>query len=215
MEREQPVVAAFDFDGTLSTRDNVVPFLHRVAGLRTTLGAVGASALYVVTRARAQPIRDGLKTDVVRRVFAGRDAGLVGDIADEFAADIVRRHLRADAVARAQWHREQGHRVVIVSASFGVYLRPVARQLGLDAVLATELEVGSDGRLTGRLTGANVRGAEKARRLDQWIEDWRTETPDARPVFVWAYGNDGGDRELLTRADRAVRIGRRASLKPA
>jgi len=117
MEGEQPVVAAFDFDGTLSTRDNVVPFLRCVAGFRTTIGAIGASALHVVTNARVQPLRDGLKTDVVRRVFTGRDAGLIDDLADEFAADIVRRHLRADAVARVQWHREQGHQVVIVSAS--------------------------------------------------------------------------------------------------
>ena len=30
---EQPeVVAAFDFDGTLSSRDNFVPFLRRAAG---------------------------------------------------------------------------------------------------------------------------------------------------------------------------------------
>ena len=45
-----------------------------------------------------------------------------------------------------------------------------------------------------------MRGIEKARRLDQWIEEW------GEPVFVWAYGNDGGDRELWARADHAVRF---------
>ena len=33
------VVAAFDFDGTLSDRDNVVPFLRRVAGTAATAQA--------------------------------------------------------------------------------------------------------------------------------------------------------------------------------
>ena len=202
------VVAAFDFDGTLSTRDNVVPFLHRVAGTRATLRTATTSALHVATSPRAQRTRDALKADVVRRVFAGRDAAAVGDLARDFASDIMRRHLRAEALARTEWHREQGHRVVIVSASFGVYLRPVAQELGFDAVLATELEVGDDGRLTGQLAGANVRGAEKARRLDEWIR------ARGEPVFVWAYGNDGGDRELWARADRAVKIGRRGWLRP-
>ena len=86
-----------------------------------------------------------------------------------FAADVIARHLRAEAVERADWHRTQGHRLVIVSASLAVYLRPIAEHLRFDAVLATELEVGDDGRLTGAIDGANVRGAEKARRLDAWL----------------------------------------------
>ena len=201
------VVAAFDFDGTLSTRDNVVPFLLRIAGTRTALGAAAASGWRVVTSSRADRTRDALKAEIVRRVFAGRVAAAVDDLGREFAADIVRRHLRADAVARAEWHREQGHRVVIVSASFGVYLRPVAQHLELDGVLATELEVDDHGRLSGSLAGANVRGAEKAHRLDQWIRE------SGEPAFVWAYGNDSGDRELWAWADRPVKIGRRAWLR--
>jgi phosphatidylglycerophosphatase C len=70
--------------------------------------------------------------------------------------------------------------------------------------LSTELEVGADGLLTGRLVGANVRGAEKARRLDDWLGD--------RPAYVWAYGDSSGDRMLFARADHAVRVGRRAQL---
>ena len=133
------VVAAFDFDGTLSTRDNVVPFLHRVAGTRGTLRAATTSAVRVATNPRATHSRRSLQGGVVQRVFAGRDARSVDALARDFAADIVQRHLRAEAVARTEWHREQGHRVVIVSASFGAYLRPIAQQLGL-GVAATGLE---------------------------------------------------------------------------
>ncbi|MCJ7436243.1 MAG: HAD-IB family phosphatase, partial [Acidimicrobiia bacterium] len=109
-------------------------------------------------------------------------------------------HVRPDIVARAEWHREQGHERVIVSASFACYLRPVAARLGFDAGLGTELEVGSDRRLTGELAGPNVRGAEKVHRLEAWIGD--------APATVWAYGDSGGDRELLARADHPVRVGR-------
>jgi len=34
------VVAAFDFDGTLSTRDNLAPFLRRLVGTRRLAAAL-------------------------------------------------------------------------------------------------------------------------------------------------------------------------------
>jgi phosphatidylglycerophosphatase C len=199
------VVAAFDFDGTLSDRDNVLPFLRRVAGTAETAQAFAATAAHLARAGRRHWSRDDVKAEVVRRLLAGREADAVETSARGFAADVVGRHLRASAVELADWHRTQGHRLVIVSASFAVYLRPIADRLRFDAVLATEFEV-EDGRLTGRLEGANVRGPEKARRLEAWLD----ATFDGRPAFLWAYGDSSGDRELWARADRAVRLGRRS-----
>ena len=48
------VVAAFDFDGTLSPRDNVVPFLRRFAGNPTTARGFAAAGLQVARTGRAQ-----------------------------------------------------------------------------------------------------------------------------------------------------------------
>jgi phosphatidylglycerophosphatase C len=198
---QQDVVAAFDFDGTLSTRDNFVPFLRRVAGTSPAARAFVATVATLAPRGRDRWTRNDAKVEVLRRLLGGRDAAEVDAVAQGFADEIVDRHLRSDAIDRAEWHQTQGHRLVIVSASLGTYLRPVAEHLGFDAVLATDLEVGDDGRLTGRLAGANVRGPEKARRLDAWLA--------GSPTFVWAYGDSSGDRELWARADRAVRLGRR------
>ena len=106
---------------------------------------------------------------------------------------------------RADWHRTQGHRLVIVSASLGVYLRPIAERLRFDAVLATELEVGArrpPHRSHGGRERARPREGAPARRVDS--------TAPATP-FVWAYGDSSGDRELWARADRAVRLGRRGA----
>ena len=200
------VVAAFDFDGTLSTRDNFVPFLRRVAGTPATARAFAASAARVAKTGRSHWSRNAMKAELLDQLVGGRDAADLEDTARAFAVDVVERHLRAEAIERADWHRTQGHRLVIVSASLAVYLRPIAERLRFDAVLATELEVGDAGVLTGRMDGANVRGPEKARRLDAWIAD---DLPGATP-FVWAYGDSSGDQELWARADRAVRLGRRA-----
>ena len=198
------VVAAFDFDGTLSTRDNFMPFLKLVAGTRAISSALTAGTVSCGVRGTKAWKRDEIKAEVVRRLFTGRNAVAMDVLARGFADDVVRSYLRAETVEQADWHRTQGHELVIVSASLGMYLRPIAERLRFDAVLSTELEVGPDGLLTGRLAGANVRGAEKARRLDDWIGD--------RPAYVWAYGDSSGDRMLWARADKAVRVGRRAQL---
>jgi HAD superfamily hydrolase (TIGR01490 family) len=195
-------VAAFDFDGTLSSRDNFVPFLRRVAGTGTATGAFVRSAARLGLAGRARWSRNEMKARVLDRLFAGRDTAEVDAIGLDFANEVLARHLRDEAVQRAEWHRTQGHHLVIVSASLGAYLRPVGEGLGFDAVLATELEHGPDGRLTGRMLGENVRGPEKARRLVAWL--------DGSTPFVWAYGDSSGDRELWAHADRAVRLGRRA-----
>jgi phosphatidylglycerophosphatase C len=195
------VVAAFDFDGTLSTRDNFVPFLRLVAGSRAIGRALAAGSAQLGARGTPPWNRDALKAEVVRRIFAERNAASIEVLARAFADDVVRSYLRPDTIEQADWHRTQGHALVIVSASLGCYLRPIAERLRFDAVLCTELEIGEDGCFTGGLAGANVRGAEKARRLDGWL--------DGAPAYVWAYGDSGGDRMLWARADRPVRIGRR------
>jgi HAD superfamily hydrolase (TIGR01490 family) len=196
-------VAAFDFDGTLSSRDNFAPFLRRVAGNRAVARAMAVNTARLATGPRRERSRDALKALVLRDLFAGYDAATLDEIGRGFAFEIVQRHLRADMVQRADWHRTQGHDLVIVSASLGVYLRPIAEQLRFDAVLCTELEVGADGVLTGRMDGANVRGSEKARRLDDYL--------GGEPCAVWAYGDSSGDRELWARADHPVRVSRRGS----
>jgi len=189
-------VAAFDFDGTLSSRDNVIPFLRRVSG-NVAVGRALAIAVPFLAVGR----RNRAKRILLARTLRGVPAEDVNRIGEGFAADVVRSHLRDDVVARAAWHRAQGHELVIVSASLLPYLDPIGRRLRLDAVLGTAIEVDAHGRCTGRLAGMNVRGKEKVRRLDAWL--------GSEPAIVWAYGNSPGDRALLARADHGVRVTRK------
>jgi phosphatidylglycerophosphatase C len=99
---------------------------------------------------------------------------------------------------RLRHHRDEGHEIVVVSASLDVYLRPLVPRLGVDHVIACTLEADPRSVLTGELVGGNVRGPEKVRRLDAWLGD------DA--VELWAYGDSSGDDELLARADHPTRV---------
>jgi phosphatidylglycerophosphatase C len=206
---DRPTVAAFDFDGTLSTRDNFVPFLRRVAGTAAVTRSMAVNSGRVAARPRSQRSRDALKALVLHDLFAGYDAAALDEVGRGYAREIVQRHLRSEMVERADWHRTQSHVLVIVSASLGVYLRPVADQLRFDHVLCTELEVGADGRLTGAMRGANVRGLEKARRLDALFAGPPFTHGAGQRPYVWAYGDSSGDKYLWAHADHPVRVGKR------
>ena len=202
------VVAVFDFDKTLSTRDNVIPFIRAAIGRSRLTRALLTISPRLVAAALNDGRRDAAKAALVRHTLTGYDAGRLYEVGNRFAADVLACHLRADVVERVGWHRDQGHELVIVSASFTTYLRPIAAKLGFAAALATELAVGDDGRLTGELARPNVRGPEKVRRLDEWLER------DSCPSFVWAYGDSSGDRELLARADQAITVDRHTRAGP-
>lgn len=194
----RPVVAAFDVDGTLTTRDCVTPFLREVAGARLPLTLLR----HPVRLVRALLGRDvnALK-ELACRALAGLDATELERKGAAFAERVQAGWLRNDTVERLRRHGELGHRVVLVSASLEPYLAPLGATLGVDAILCTRLEVGRDGAATGRLAGPNCRGPEKERRLRSWLE--REGLAGAE---LWAYGDSAGDTELLGMADHPQHV---------
>ncbi len=193
---ESNVVAAFDFDGTLTRRDTLLPFLRYLLGdtqlalhalqLSPTLAAYG---LGWVTNSIA-------KERVFVQCLAGmRDETLQREGA-RFAAHRVSGLLRQEALQRLGWHKAQGHRCVTVSASLEIYVRPWAESVGFDDVIATQLEVRQDGTVSGKLAGQNCFGPEKVRRLGGLL--------GAREQYcLYAYGDSSGDTEMLSSADYA------------
>jgi phosphatidylglycerophosphatase C len=204
----RPVVAAFDVDGTLTTRDCVTPFLRRTAGLRLWATLLRHPA--VLAGAVARRDRDRLK-ELACSALRGKDAAELERVGRSFAGEVAATRLRDDTVARLRRHRELGHAVLLASASLDLYLVPLGELLPADGIVCTTLERGADGRLTGRLVGQNCRGAEKARRVREWLTASGLEDAE-----LWAYGDSGGDTELLALADHPHRVdGIRLDPEPA
>jgi phosphatidylglycerophosphatase C len=197
-----PGVAAFDFDGTLTTGGSVFEFLSAVAGRRPVYSAaVSLSPRLAHAALAGGTVADSTKEQFFERVLAGTPVERLEEVAAEFAPVHLARHQRPEVRARLDWHRHRGDRVVVVSASPDAYVRIAAALLGADGVVATRLAV-ADGLLTGRYEGANCRGEEKVRRLRQWVD---AEEADGT---LWAYGNSRGDLRMLRAADVGVNVGR-------
>jgi phosphatidylglycerophosphatase C len=192
-------VAAFDFDGTLTRRDTLVPFLRRACGhwplVRAAIAARGARG------------RDAFKVALIGRLFRGWPVERLDALGRAYVPTLLGA-LRTDARERLEWHRRRGHAVVIVSASLGPYLRPLADRLGIDDALAVELVADAAGTLTGEVVGGlNNRGPEKVARLEAWLD---ARFGPGADVELWAYGDSSGDAELLAIADHPTWVGRSA-----
>ncbi len=197
-------VAAFDFDGTLTDGGSVFEFLGAVAGRRAVLEATAALAPALARAGlTGGAAADETKQRLFTRLLAGVEADRLHREAAEFGVRHVTAHLRPEVRRRLEWHRCRGDAVVVVSASPDVYVAPAADWLGADGSVATRLEVGADGRLTGRYEGRNCRGEEKVRRLRLWMSDRSLEGRR-----LWAYGNSRGDLDMLRAADVGVNVGR-------
>lgn len=201
-----PAVGAFDFDGTLTRGGSTFAFLVHVGGWWPVSRAVVAIAPQLVHAALAGgPAADRAK----ERLFAKAIGGLPADHVTEAAAHFGRSHLagrlRPEVAARLAWHQQQGHSVLVVSASPECYVGPAVSALGVDAVLATRLAV-VDGIMTGHFEGKNCRGSEKLRRLTAWLD--ANPAAGGDPPELFAYGNSRGDLRMLAAATHGYDAGR-------
>lgn len=196
-------VAAFDVDGTLTSRDCVVPFMRAVNGaLRTVAGL--AIQTHRLVPALVRRDRDAIKALSSEVVFAGRAIADVDAEGVIFSDMVMESWIRPDALVRLRDHQARGHDVVLVSASFGAYLRPLGERLGVTAVICTELVADQAGCCTGALDGGNCRSDEKVVRLHAWLAEHRG---GRERVELWAYGDSAGDVPMLVDADHAVWMG--------
>jgi HAD superfamily hydrolase (TIGR01490 family) len=190
----------FDFDGTLTRRDTLMPFLRYVVGTSAFIAGIGRLAPQLLAYGVGVLANDVAKEAVLGHFLRGRRIGALRDAGEVFARQFVPKLTRADAIHRLRTHRTQGDACVLVTASVDVYVEPWGRAQGFDAILCSSLEIDGD-RVTGRLEGGNCYGPEKARRIQRWLNGRQTER-------IWAYGDSRGDREMLELADVAQYRGR-------
>jgi phosphatidylglycerophosphatase C len=187
-------LAAFDFDGTLTTHDSFMRFLAwRRPPALFAADLILTAPILALYAARIVP-NERHKMSLFARQFAGTPVGLYQSQAHEFALSKVPNLIRPEAMRRLRFHQEQGHQVVIVTASLTDWISPWAKSVGVNTVLGSAAQA-ANGRLTGRLEGANCHGPEKLRRL-------MTICPQRSLYTLFAYGDSRGDKELLSAADK-------------
>lgn len=185
---------AFDFDGTLTTRDTLIEFIRYACGTaRFLLGFLLYSPLLVLMKLRLYS-NGKAKQKVFAHFFKGMSIDAFDTLCQDFAS--THRHLlRPEVVSQLEQALSEGAEVLIVSASIDNWVQPFFPKV---KVLGTQIEV-IDGRLTGRFLTLNCYGQEKVRRI-------LTLHPDRSAYHLTAFGDSRGDREMLAFADEAHMI---------
>ena len=184
-------IVAFDFDGTLTTKDTLLAFIRDVHGTKAfLLGFLRYAPLLVLMKLRLYPNYQ-VKQKVFSYFFKGMTIGEFDKLCQHFAA--THRHLlRPQGLATMEQVQADGAAVVIISASIDNWVQPFFPSV---KVLGTQIEV-KEGHLTGYFLTKNCYGQEKVNRL---VDIY----PNRADYHLTAYGDSRGDRELLAFADEA------------
>ena len=184
-------VYAFDFDGTLTTRDTLLAFIRYAKGTKAFYLGFLLHAPWLVLMLLGLYPNWKAKQRVFSYFFRRMTLKEFDALCQAFAND--NRHLlRPLALQTIEKVRSEGAEVVIVSASIDNWVQPFFADV---KVLGTQVEV-KNGLLTGRFLTKNCYGQEKVNRLLDYL-------PDRHCYTLIAYGDSRGDRELLAFADQA------------
>lgn len=181
-------LALFDFDGTITTRDVYPGFLSYCSPRwRVVAGWVVLALPYLLMK------RGWFSPKAMRLLaafvgFFGASESHVRARGEAYAREVIATMLRPEAMARIDWHREQGDTIVVVSGSMDVYLEPFCRAHGLE--LVCNLPASRGGRLTGFFRERDCAGVGKVARLNARYDLSRYAT-------IYAYGDTDEDRAML------------------
>lgn len=194
---EGPRVGAFfDFDGTVIDGYSATAFYrHRIR--RGQIGPVEAArTLLMGLRGDLDAERFEALMEMALGAWEGRTEEEVSELSERLFADAVAGSLYPEAWSLVAAHRRRGHTVVLASSATRYQVEPLARELGIEHVRFTRLEV-KDGVLTGKPAGPLLWGEAKARAI--------RDLAAARDVDLdasFAYSNGYEDLPLLEAVGR-------------
>lgn len=188
------IVAAFDFDGTITNRDTFTAFIRFVKGEWGFWKGIFANFPYLLAFALKLYPNAKAKQKLFSYYFRGMDYPEFRKYGRDFAASCHGNLIRPDAWKTLKAHLSHGDQVYIVSASLTEWVEPFFREIETVTVLATKPEVDPGGKLTGFFRSANCYGPEKVRRLFE-------KEPVRDSYVLYAYGDSKGDKELIESAD--------------
>ncbi|MEM6534022.1 MAG: HAD-IB family hydrolase [Pseudomonadota bacterium] len=169
---EGPEIAAFfDFDRTLISGFSAKAFMQEQLRERRLPAKAIASTLASIAKYSAGRTNfSGFMAETTKHLAGETEADL-----DEVGEKIFREKLVAaiypEARALLEAHREMGHTIAIVSSATKFQIEAAARELGIEYILCTDVEI-EDGVLTGRVLSPTCFGKGKRTAAEDFSEDF-------------------------------------------
>ncbi|WP_296707443.1 HAD-IB family hydrolase [Rhodoblastus sp.] len=207
-------LALFDFDGALTRRDSLLPFLREAIGPLALARALAASSPWLAGHAFGLTGNDDARERLLAAALGGRDIEDLRAVGAAFARDGVPRLLRESMMAEVRRRRDEGRLCILVGASLDLYLEPWASSEGFDHVICSRLALDAESRATGALAGGSCRGREKVRRIYAWLSA-QGAIGQGGIGHCAAYARFASDAPMLDMADEAFWVDAAGAPKPA
>jgi HAD superfamily hydrolase (TIGR01490 family) len=118
----------------------------------------------------------------------------------EFMQDVIEPMMLPKAAQLLRKHREAGERLMIITATNRFVTGPIAEQLGVDTIIATDPEM-VNGKYTGKVAGTPCFQAGKVERLNTWLAE-----NGATLAGSSFYSDSINDLPLLEKVDHPVAV---------
>lgn len=199
--RKGPDIGAFfDLDGTLIDGFSAgALYSHRIRA--------GELGLAEAARTSIALLGGTLTEKSFEELMIGGIAGWIGrtpedleELGEQLFRQSVAGRLFHDMWRLVKAHQSMGHTVAIASSATRLQVAPLARELGIDHVLCTELEV-EEGLVTGRLAGRTLWGPGKAAAVEEFAQ---AQGIDLSASYAYANGDEDQPFLSLVGLPRAV-----------
>lgn len=187
-------IAFFDFDGTITSKDSFIEFIRFTHGdIKFFIGFLVLSPMLIAYKLKIIPNYIA-KEKVLKYFFGGISRSDFEKLAQKYSLTCIDSIVKKSALERLEWHKSQGHKIVIVSASIDSWLRPWCEKNDIE-LIATKLKCVND-KITGKLSTKNCHGQEKANRIKEIysLNEYN---------YIYAYGDSKGDKGMLSLADKS------------
>lgn len=110
---------------------------------------------------------------------------------------------RPQAIKEIERRHREGCVTVLVSATFNTIAQCAQKVLRTDEVIATDMEIDSEGHYTGKVSGEVTEGAAKPRAIKQWAD--KVYGPRKWEI-AYAYGDHFSDEAMLSAARKGYAV---------
>ena len=202
--------AFFDFDGTVIAGYSVAAFMrHHVRHLDLRLGT---TARTLAAGWQGIENEDDFRKflGITMRTWAGRTPAELESLGRDLFRDEIGPSVYPESWRLVRAHLERGHTVVLATSATRFQVQAAADALGVEHVIHTAVELGDDGRLTGRPEGRAPYGEGKAAAVKEFAA-----AHDVDLDVSFAYSNGTEDVPFLATVAHPVALNPQAGLRRA
>ncbi len=194
-------LALFDLDNTLIAGDSDClwgEFLSEQGYVDSEAYQAGHEKFYQEYVEGNMNIHEFLEFQL--KVLADNDRAQLEDWRKNYIETKIKSIMLPKAIALIDDHRQQGHELLIITATNRFITEPIAKEFNIGNLIACEPEV-IEGQYTGKVSGTPSYGEGKVTRLHEWLENRKQSFEE-----TWFYSDSHNDIPLLKEVDHAIAV---------